>query len=151
MALSVSGWVTDGDGDLSHILIFALKPFCILLLPPDDDDDSGDDDNDDHLLFSRPHMAQGRIPRCTQALAERNWTFWEKHWICFSALSSISLVSWTNKQTFSQKKSQKLHLLPLSAADHRKTGQYRGRDWKHWNYQKYWNIKRKKEESQNIE
>ena len=104
MALSVSGWVTDGDGDLSHILIFALKPFCILLLPPDDDDDSGDDDNDDHLLFSRPHMAQGRIPRCTQALAERNWTFWEKHWICFFlAFSSISLVCLTNKPSLFRK------------------------------------------------
>ena len=37
-----------------------------------DDGDDDDDDNGDHLPFSRPHMAQGRIPRCTQALAERN-------------------------------------------------------------------------------
>ena len=40
-----------------------------------DDGDDDDDDNGDHLPSSRPHMAQGRIPRCTQALAERNRTF----------------------------------------------------------------------------
>ena len=108
VTLSVSGSVTEGDVDLSHILIIALKPFCILHTSPspddhddidggggddddddndnnderggddddnddnDDDGDDDDDDNDDHLPSSRPHMAQGRIPRCTQALAERN-------------------------------------------------------------------------------